>query len=275
MGITSYFNPIFDSEKENSDKNTLWIPSEAFDDLAKDNISLFQKGRIIHAVGTLLCNHWIDKATGEDRKQLRFRVTKILKPEDFEVLKRILSTETFTQQTEKVLNSNHIEATENPTPATFSRSSQKYSSLQVSGATGDAFVKQDKTSSPVSSYANQNKKSAPPVKQNNDENSLPPTIRRSPSKGKWGGPTSPPKPAEVTQRTIEQPYEEMEVISFGASESINASPTFQPKHEDAMMSSLKRTNTSMLPPIQRSMNTSDSWDILEQQLHMFEESRPH
>ncbi len=203
-------------------------------------------------------------------------MTKILKPEDFEALKRILSSGTFSQQqTEKVLDSNHLEAAENSVAAAFSRSSQKYSSLQVSGATGDSFVKQDK---PSSSYANQNKKSTPPVKQNNDENSLPPTIRRnkagamSPLKRKL--PTSPPKPAEVTQRTIEQPYEEMELISFGASESMNTYPTFQPKNEDAMMS-LKPTNTSILPPIQRPMNTSDSWDILEQQLHMFEESRPH
>jgi single-stranded DNA-binding protein len=70
----------------------MWLPCEVFNDLARDNIELLKKGLRIHVMGTLLFNKWIDKNTGEDRKQFRFRIQRFIPESQFLQISQILNT---------------------------------------------------------------------------------------------------------------------------------------------------------------------------------------
>jgi single-stranded DNA-binding protein len=70
----------------------MWLPCEVFNDLARDNIELLKKGLRIHVMGTLLFNKWIDKSTGEDRKQFRFRIQRFIPESQFLQISQILNT---------------------------------------------------------------------------------------------------------------------------------------------------------------------------------------
>jgi single-stranded DNA-binding protein len=70
----------------------MWLPCEVFNDLARNNIELLKKGARIHVMGTLLFNKWIDKNTGEDRKQFRFRIQRFIPESQFLQISQILNT---------------------------------------------------------------------------------------------------------------------------------------------------------------------------------------
>jgi single-stranded DNA-binding protein len=72
---------------------TMWLPCEVFDEVAKDNIESFRKGSKIHLVGSLLFNKWIDKNNGEERKQFRFRIKKVLSELQFKKMNTFLEYE--------------------------------------------------------------------------------------------------------------------------------------------------------------------------------------
>lgn len=68
----------------------MWLPSEVWDDLAKGHLSVLRKGSKVRTVGTLLSNKWTDKTTGEERKQFKYRITKLLSEEELKDLSNIL-----------------------------------------------------------------------------------------------------------------------------------------------------------------------------------------
>lgn len=65
---------------------TMWLPSEVWDDLARENNQFTRRGAQVNAIGNLLSSKWVDKATGEERKQFRFRISKFLNEKDFKML---------------------------------------------------------------------------------------------------------------------------------------------------------------------------------------------
>jgi single-stranded DNA-binding protein len=60
----------------------MWINVEVWDAVAKDNIQLFRKGATLNGLGTLIFNKWIDKSSGEERKQFKHRLLKVLSKEE-------------------------------------------------------------------------------------------------------------------------------------------------------------------------------------------------
>lgn len=67
----------------------MWLNAEVWDDQARDNIVNLKRGSKISGVGYLIHNKWVDKATGEERKQFKLRFTKFL---PIELLKEIIDT---------------------------------------------------------------------------------------------------------------------------------------------------------------------------------------
>ena len=56
----------------------MWVNVEVWDSAAKDNLKQFRKGSYLNGLGTLIFNKWIDKASGEERKQFKYRLLKIM-----------------------------------------------------------------------------------------------------------------------------------------------------------------------------------------------------
>jgi single-stranded DNA-binding protein len=54
--------------------------------VARSYNKVIKKGYSIRAVGHLISSKWVDKNTGEDRKQFRFRITKLLRDEEFQAI---------------------------------------------------------------------------------------------------------------------------------------------------------------------------------------------
>ena len=77
LQVTGHFSPIHDWEKLKP-AETMWLGVEAWDDLAKSIYVDYSKGSKLAGVGLLLLNKWKDKATGEDRKQFKLRLTKVM-----------------------------------------------------------------------------------------------------------------------------------------------------------------------------------------------------
>lgn len=63
----------------------MWINVEVWDSVAKDNIQLFRKGATLNGLGTLIFNKWIDKSSGEERKQFKHRLLKVISKEEMAV----------------------------------------------------------------------------------------------------------------------------------------------------------------------------------------------
>ena len=64
----------------------MWVGVEAWDDLAKSIYLDYSKGSKLAGLGLLLLNKWKDKATGEDRKQFKLRLTKVMLEEELRSL---------------------------------------------------------------------------------------------------------------------------------------------------------------------------------------------
>lgn len=60
----------------------MWINVEVWDATAKDNLKLFRKGSALNGLGTLIFNKWIDKESGEERKMFKYRLLKLMSPEE-------------------------------------------------------------------------------------------------------------------------------------------------------------------------------------------------
>lgn len=63
----------------------MWINVEVWDAVAKDNIQLFRKGATLNGLGTLIFNKWIDKSSGEERKQFKHRLLKVISKEEMSI----------------------------------------------------------------------------------------------------------------------------------------------------------------------------------------------
>jgi single-stranded DNA-binding protein len=64
---------------------TMWINVEVWDEVAKSNSQKFRKGAALHGLGTLIFSKWIDKTSGEERKQFKHRLLKILSAEEMTI----------------------------------------------------------------------------------------------------------------------------------------------------------------------------------------------
>lgn len=68
----------------------MWLPCEIWDHAAKTSQELIRKGSTVKCVGTLISNKWTDKVSGEERKQFRYRINKLLTDKEFHDLTTIL-----------------------------------------------------------------------------------------------------------------------------------------------------------------------------------------
>ena len=73
---------------------TMWVNVEVWDEVAKSNSENFRKGATLHGLGTLIFSKWIDKTTGEERKQFKHRLLKILTAEEMTLFDDLGSSET-------------------------------------------------------------------------------------------------------------------------------------------------------------------------------------
>lgn len=68
----------------------MWVSSEIWDSAAEKYRSSIKRGIHIKCVGHLISNKWIDKNSGDERKQFRFRVIKLLTDVEFLEISNIL-----------------------------------------------------------------------------------------------------------------------------------------------------------------------------------------
>lgn len=71
----------------------MWVSCEIWDDMASKYKASIYKGSQIKCVGYLISNKWTDKSTGEEKKQFRYRVTKLLSEKDFYDVANILEVD--------------------------------------------------------------------------------------------------------------------------------------------------------------------------------------
>lgn len=90
LALTGHFSALHERERY-SPTETSWIPSEVWDDIAKYNHKLLQKGARLQAVGVLKTDRWVDKGSGEERRKNIMRITKLLTDEEFLQLADILN----------------------------------------------------------------------------------------------------------------------------------------------------------------------------------------
>jgi single-stranded DNA-binding protein len=68
----------------------MWLSAEMWGDLARSQYSNIKKGHMLHGVGYLILNKWVDKLTGEERKLYKLRVTKAMTHDEFNDVSTLL-----------------------------------------------------------------------------------------------------------------------------------------------------------------------------------------
>lgn len=89
LAVVGHFAPVNEQERFRPTE-TMWLQCEWWDEEARVNAQKLVKGAEINVVGVLVENKWKDKASGEERKQHRFRISKLLTKEELESLIVIL-----------------------------------------------------------------------------------------------------------------------------------------------------------------------------------------
>jgi single-stranded DNA-binding protein len=89
MAFIGHFTAAHDWERLKPTE-TMWISCEVWDDMATNNKAHFHRGGRIKSVGNLISNKWVDKNTGEERKQFRYRISKILTDSEFYEVTKLL-----------------------------------------------------------------------------------------------------------------------------------------------------------------------------------------
>lgn len=89
MAFVGHFTAAHDWERLKPTE-TMWISCEVWDDMATKNKDLFRRGSHFKSVGNLISNKWVDKSTGEERKQFRYRISKILTDSEFYEVTKLL-----------------------------------------------------------------------------------------------------------------------------------------------------------------------------------------
>jgi single-stranded DNA-binding protein len=59
----------------------MWVQAEIWDKLAEGSSNSLGKGSFLNGVGTMICDKWIDKNTGEEKKMFKLRILKLLSKE--------------------------------------------------------------------------------------------------------------------------------------------------------------------------------------------------
>lgn len=78
MAIVGHFGAVHEGEKYRPTE-TMWVNCEIWDLKPEPNKeSPIRKGKQIHGIGYLLSNKWVDKNTGEEKKQFRVRISKLI-----------------------------------------------------------------------------------------------------------------------------------------------------------------------------------------------------
>lgn len=80
VGVVGHFLPVHDWEKYKPTE-TMWVQVEVWDDEAQSAKLTISKGATIAGLGCLIHNKWVDKQTGEERKQFKLRLFKFMDPE--------------------------------------------------------------------------------------------------------------------------------------------------------------------------------------------------
>ena len=79
--MVGHFKPIHELEYFKP-AEAMWISVELWDDLARDYAQV-RRGNMVHGVGYMVQNKWIDKLNGEERKMYKMRLTKIMSSDEF------------------------------------------------------------------------------------------------------------------------------------------------------------------------------------------------
>lgn len=92
MAFVGHFTAAHDWERLKPTE-TMWISCEVWDDVATKHKATIRRGSHFKSVGNLISNKWLDKSTGEERKQFRYRISKILTDSEFYEVTRLLAVD--------------------------------------------------------------------------------------------------------------------------------------------------------------------------------------
>lgn len=97
LAVVGHFAAVHEWEKFKPTE-TMWIQVEVWDELAKKNFELLQKGRRVSGIGALIHQKWIDKSTGDERKQFKLRLLKLIPSSELtELMDTVDDTKAFPQ----------------------------------------------------------------------------------------------------------------------------------------------------------------------------------
>ena len=119
--ITGHFAPIHDWEKFKPTE-AMWVSCEVWNNEAKEKLPMIRKGQPLGGLGTLIFNKWIDKSTGDEVKQFKARLYKVLSKEELQpFLVLDMTTHEFGNQVQEA-SSRLSSSTNNPVAITRSPS---------------------------------------------------------------------------------------------------------------------------------------------------------
>jgi single-stranded DNA-binding protein len=82
LALVGHFQAVHPQEHTKA-AETMWLSAEMWGDLARSQYSNIKKGHMLHGVGYLILNKWVDKLTGEERKLYKLRITKAMTHDEF------------------------------------------------------------------------------------------------------------------------------------------------------------------------------------------------
>ena len=90
LATTGHFSAQHEWERYKP-TDTMWLSTEMWDTQAKQGIAsgLIAKGSRFGGMGHLIFNKWVDKTTGEDRKQFKLRVLQVMSREEMEEMESL------------------------------------------------------------------------------------------------------------------------------------------------------------------------------------------
>ena len=81
LAVVGHFDPVHSWEKFKHTE-TMWLSCEVWDNEAREHMEDVKKGAPLAGLAYLIHNKWTDKATGEERKQIKVRFSNILSKEE-------------------------------------------------------------------------------------------------------------------------------------------------------------------------------------------------
>ena len=83
LAVVGHYTPVHEWERFKPTE-TMWMNSEIWDDLAKEQIGNIRKGSKFSGIGKLILNKWTDKTSGEERKLYKSRILKIMQQDELD-----------------------------------------------------------------------------------------------------------------------------------------------------------------------------------------------